>query len=131
MKSLLNSLKVALAHHPKVKLAIIFGSLSTGKANADSDLDLAVAAIEPLTLNEKQDLIGELAQLSGRPVDLIDLKSAPLTISHQVLTKGKLFYCLDRRLYAELIKKMLFDQADMMPYRERILAERRDAWIKS
>jgi hypothetical protein len=31
--------------------------------------------------------------------------------------------------YADLIRKHLFDQADYLPYRNRILAERRRVWI--
>jgi hypothetical protein len=31
--------------------------------------------------------------------------------------------------YAALIRRHVLDQADFAPYRARILAERRDAWI--
>jgi hypothetical protein len=31
--------------------------------------------------------------------------------------------------YADLIRRHLFDQADFLPYRRRILAERRRGWI--
>jgi hypothetical protein len=50
-------------------------------------------------------------------------------ILQQVLTQGKRIYCTDRMLYAALIRTMLFNQSDMMPYYDRILAERRQAWI--
>ncbi len=116
---------------PNIRLALLFGSISRGEGRADSDLDLAVAGQRVLTSEEKIGLIEKLAQVVGRPVDLIDLQSAGGPILSQVLTTGRLIYCTDRVLYAELIKKMLFDQADMMPYRERILAERRKAWINA
>jgi hypothetical protein len=32
-------------------------------------------------------------------------------------------------MYGELISRHLFEQADFMPYRTRLLAERRMAWI--
>ena len=88
-----------------------------------------VAGPYPLTAEEKTVLIESLAVISGRPVDLIDLQVAGGVILHEALTRGKLIYCSDRALYGEIIKKMLFDQTDMMPYRERILAERRREWI--
>ena len=67
--------------------------------------------------------------VTGRPVDVVDLCSADGLILSQVLTTGKIILCADRMLYAMLIKKMLFTNADMMPYHRRILAERRKAWI--
>jgi len=64
-----------LACHSTVKLGILFGSLAAGRATSDSDLDLGVAADQPLDIELKTVLIGELAQLLGRPVDLVDLQS--------------------------------------------------------
>lgn len=118
-----------LAGRPGINLAILFGSLSRGRAMAHSDMDLAVAMARPLTAEEKLEMIEGLAQIVGRPVDLVDLQSADGLILSQILTTGNILLCNNRTLYAELIKKMLFNDADMMPYRERILAERRKAWI--
>lgn len=118
-----------LARYPDVKLGILFGSLAKGHATPDSDVDLGVAADRPLDIELKTVLIAELAQLLGRPVDLVDLQTASGVILQQVLVKGTLIYCTDRILYATLIRNMLFNQSDMMPYHDRILAERRKAWI--
>lgn len=118
-----------LAEQDMIELAILFGSLSRGQENWDSDIDLAVAGESSLSAEEKMHLIEGLVEIVGRPVDLIDLHEVRGTILHQILTTGTLVYCRDHQLYAELIKQMLFDQADFMPYRERILAERREAWI--
>ena len=118
-----------LVKYPAVKLAILFGSLVAGRATSDSDLDLGVAADHPLDIDLKTVLIEDLAQCLGRPVDLVDLQTARGVILQQILTKGMLIYCSDRLLYATIIRTMLFNQSDMMPYHERILAERRKAWI--
>jgi predicted nucleotidyltransferase len=118
-----------LAAWPEIKLGILFGSMRRGQEVAASDLDLGVDAGRRLSANEKIALIEDLAELSGRPVDLIDLASAGGVILRQIVTTGKVVHCTDRHLYAELIKKMLFHEADWMPYRSRILAERREAWI--
>ncbi len=107
----------------------MFGSLAAGRATYDSDLDLGVAADHPLDIELKTALIEELAQRLGRPVDLVDLQATSGVILQQVLSKGKLIYCTDRILYAVIIRNMLFNQSDMMPYHDRILAERRKAWI--
>ena len=112
-----------------IRIALVFGSLAKNQARPESDLDIAVAAPHPLSTNEKVEFIEALAEASGRPVDLIDLQVARGPIAAQALTTGKLIHCTDRTLYAELILRMLCDQADWAPYRERILAERRKAWI--
>ena len=118
-----------LARYPAIKLGILFGSLAEERATPESDLDLGVAAAESLDTAMKTALIEALAEISGRPVDLVDLRVVSGPILQHVLTRGKLIYCIDRTLYAALIRTMLFNQSDMMPYYDRILAERRKAWI--
>lgn len=120
-----------LARHPSVKLAILFGSLAVGPARFDSDLDLAVAAATPLDTQARIDLIEDLALAFGRPVDLVDLEQIHGPLLHQVLTKGHLVLCKDRTRYAELLLRMLYEEADFMPYYRRILASRRKAWTGS
>lgn len=78
---------------------------------------------------QKIALIQDLARRTGRAVDLVDLQTAHGTILHQVLHTGTLLYCADHSLYAALIKRHLFEEADFRPYRDRILTERRQAWI--
>ena len=112
-----------------MKLGIVFGSLARGRATPESDLDLGVAATQPLDTAMKTTLIEALTEITGRPIDLIDLRAVSGPILQQVLTQGQLIYCTDQMLYAALIRDMLFNQSDMMPYYDRILAERRKAWI--
>jgi predicted nucleotidyltransferase len=122
-------LKSTIAKIPAIRIAILFGSVCRNQAKPQSDLDIAIAAHRPLSAAQKMALIEEFAQSTGRPIDLIDLRAAGGLILHRILTTGRLIHCTDRRLYAEIIKKMFFDQADFMPYRRRILAQRRSAWI--
>jgi predicted nucleotidyltransferase len=122
-------LKEILGNHPDILLCILFGSLANGQETFNSDLDIAVAKEKSLQAAEKQVLIEELAVAFGRPVDLIDLQATSGTLLHQILTTGELIFCHDHHLYAEIIKKMLFNQSDFMPYHDRILKERRERWI--
>lgn len=124
-----NHIKQILESFPEVTLGILFGSLAENKQRFDSDLDIAVAGNKALSSDEKKALITALADKVNRPIDLVDLRQINGTLLHQALTKGTLIYCLDRNLYATLIKKMLYNQADMMPYHYRILKERRERWI--
>lgn len=125
---LLEELKSLFARTPDIRLAVLFGSLARGHAHAGRDIDIAAAGAAPLSAERRKELIEELAMLTGRPVDLVDLRVAGLPIITQALTKGKLIYCQDRNLYADMIKRMWYERADFGPIRERILAERRRAW---
>jgi predicted nucleotidyltransferase len=74
---------------PGLQAVYLFGSQRTPDANANSDLDLAVlasGAIDPLELWR---LAGELADIVGMPVDLIDLCTASTVMQYQILTKGE------------------------------------------
>lgn len=123
------TLELLLARHPSITLAFLFGSMATARARFDSDLDLAVSATTPLTVQSRMNLIEDLALAFGRPVDLIDLDQLHGPLLHQILTQGQLMLCKDRTRYAELLLRMVYDEADFMPYYRRILADRRKAWI--
>jgi predicted nucleotidyltransferase len=125
----LNSrIQQVLAGHDDIRMAILFGSLAGGRATPQSDLDLAVLMGVPLSTETKMTLIGELSQATGRPVDLIDLRVAGEPLLGQILKHGVRLFGSDID-YAELLKRHLFEEADFMPYRRRILADRRQAWI--
>jgi uncharacterized protein len=122
------AVRALLARRPQIRLAILFGSLATGRGHKDSDIDLAIDIGRPLTANEKMSLVSELAEQTGRPVDLVDLQTVGEPLLGQVLQHGKRLLGEDER-YAELIKRHLFAEADFMPLYRRILRERRTAWI--
>lgn len=122
-----DSIRAVLAQHPRIGLAVLFGSLADGRARPDSDLDLAVQSATPLSVEEKMALIGDLAEALGRPVDLVDLARVGEPLLGQIL-KGQRVLGGDAA-YARLITRHLMDAADFLPLRERILRERRLAWI--
>jgi predicted nucleotidyltransferase len=122
-------IQAALAPHPEIRQAILFGSLATGHGRYDSDVDLAIDAGQPLEIEAKMTLMAELAERTGRPVDLIDLRTIGEPLLGQILKHGKRILGEDG-LYAELIKRHVFDEADFMPYYRRILRERRRTWIE-
>ena len=127
-ENLTRAILAAINTQPGIRLAILFGSLAAGRARADSDLDLAVDAGHRLTAGEKLALMNELSERTGRPVDLVDLHAVGEPLLGQILRHGKKMLG-GGTCYANLIRRHLFDQEDFLPYRTRILAERRRAWI--
>ena len=117
-----------LRQFDSVEVGIVFGSIAAGRETFSSDLDVAVAGSHLLTSGEKMSLIDALALRIGRPVDLVDLNRESGTILHQSLTKGLVLVNKSPLLYARLILKMIYDQADMMPIRKMIARKRMEAF---
>ncbi len=118
-----------LEDYPQIQLAVLFGSAAHDRLTDRSDIDIAVAAQSSLSLDIRIELADRLTQALHREVDLIDLQSVSGTILEQSLCHGRLVLKQDPILYAELIKRLWFNQADMMPYTRRILAERRRRFL--
>ena len=126
--SIENTIRTALAAQAGIRMLILFGSLATGRGKPESDLDLAIDTGRPLDAESKMALIEKIAGCTGRPVDLIDLRTVGEPLLGQILKYGKRL-AGDDAVYAELIKRHVFAEADFMPYYRRILSERRNAWI--
>jgi predicted nucleotidyltransferase len=75
----------------------LFGSVASGEAGPESDVDLALlndGKIDPVAL---WDVAGELANIVDRHVDLVDLRMASTVLQHQILTKGRRLFARDVR----------------------------------
>jgi len=113
---------------PAIKQVILFGSVAGNRARFESDIDLAVEFNHALNATEKSRLIEGVSVITGRAVDLIDLKVAGQPLLGQIIKHGKRLVG-DDASYGSLLSKNAFDQADFLPCRQRILAMRRRAWI--
>ena len=125
---IIKQLQEVLTRFPDLVLALVFGSVAKGCQRIDSDLDIAVAAKQALTVAEKMVIIAALAEQTGRPIDLIDLKIVAGPLLGQIVRHGRRLLGSDAE-YGRLLSRHVFEQADFMPYRNRVLAERRAAWI--
>lgn len=128
MSAIEQSILSVLRSYPRIRLAILFGSTAAGKERFESDVDLAVDLGTPLSAETRTALISELAEHTGRPIDLIDLRTVGEPLLGQIVVNG-VRVVGDDTVYANLIKRHWFEEADFMPYRRRMLAERRNAWI--
>jgi uncharacterized protein len=129
MEKLLEPIRSILSQHQNIKLCILFGSMASERASADSDLDIAVAGSQPLSGDEYLELMAAFSSVTHHEIDLLDLTTATGEILKQALSKGVVLQNLDKSLYARHISRMLFNQADMMPYHNRILRERRERFL--
>ena len=121
--------KKVLSAELGLKLAILYGSAATGKMRADSDVDIALLFDCPLNAEQKMRLISHLERELLRDVDLVDLSALSGTILKQVLRKGQVLIQTKPGELAELVRKMIYNQTDMMPYVSRTLIERQRRFI--
>ncbi len=124
---LTDQLRSALADFPGLELVLLFGSLGSGQARPDSDVDIAVQADHSLSAQERMELIDTVFQTLKRPVDLVDLRTAGEPTRGQVVRHGRRVLG-SSAAHGRLIYTQLVDQADFGPLRRRILEERRMAW---
>lgn len=128
MDELARQLREVLERHGGIRLALLFGSVAKGAAGFESDLDIAVDAGHALGVEEKIALIEELAMLTGRPIDLVDLTTVGEPLLGQILAANKRIIG-DNTRYANLTLKHIYNMEDFVPYQRRILEERRQVWI--
>jgi len=128
MSSIESEIILVLGQHPEIRLAILFGSMAAGDGRPGSDLDLAIDAGAELGVAEKIALMEQFADVTGRPVDLVDLRTVGEPLLGQIVVHGTRLVGSDKA-YGDLIRRHLLDEADFMPYYRRILAERRGEWI--
>lgn len=112
-----------------VELAILFGSAANERLSKTSDLDIAISSRIPLTAEVKWEIIQELANKLGRPVDLIDLKNASPLLTAEIIKNGKRLLGANT-CYSEFLSRHIMDYEDFAPLQKRILKERRERWIK-
>lgn len=124
----IEAVEACLARHPDINLAYVFGSVARGEAGVNSDVDVAILTAAPLNAEHKARLIGDIASHTGRPVDLIDLATVGEPLLGQILRHGVRIRG-DAVLHAQWVSRHVLSNEDFMPYVERMLAERRQAWI--
>ena len=125
--TLIDAVRLALAAHPSLSLVLLFGSVAQGTARPDSDVDVAVQSAWPLTAAQKMVLVGDLAQATGRAVDLIHPPTVGEPLLGQILRHRQRLFGSDED-HAALLSKPLLDSADLLPYVDCIVNERRQAW---
>lgn len=118
-----------LNEFPEILFAEVFGSYASGEETENSDVDISIAAYDVLPFETLQKIRAKLNDSLDRDIDLVDLNSVSGLILKEALTTGQIVMNKDPELYAGLMKRMLYNQADMMPYYNRTLEERREEFL--
>jgi predicted nucleotidyltransferase len=99
MDLLLQALRERLALRPEILEAYLFGSSARGRAQAHSDVDVAVR-VEPTCLaaapfGYPAELATDLARSVDKTVDVVVLNGAPPLLYHRVLRDGVRLFARD------------------------------------
>lgn len=100
-KALLGAIQRALASSPHVQAALLFGSHATGRARADSDIDVAVLLDEAPPASAKKNALMSLASALGKELradrlDVVLLNDAPPKLAFHILQHGVVAFDKDR-----------------------------------
>ena len=74
---------------PDLQAIYLFGSQANGDAGPDSDIDLAILTEAPRDSVKLWELASDLALISGKHVDLLDLRATNTVMQYQVITTGE------------------------------------------
>lgn len=122
-EELIELCREALSRIPKIKLAIVYGSVVTGRMRSKSDIDVAVLCEDALNIDERSSLIDCLSSVCRREIDLVDLYGLDGEILRQILCKGRILIKKDGAAYYHLARRMIYNEADFMPLVRRAQKE--------
>lgn len=127
-KHLLKKVEKVLTEFPEIFFCSVFGSYAHGNPGVSSDVDIAFAA-DSMDAEKFLEFKKILTINLDKDIDLIDLNRCSGLVLKEALCSGVIVLNRKPSSYAELIKKMIYNQSDMMPYYNRILKERREAFL--
>lgn len=90
-----------IKRHLSPAFIILFGSYSKNAQREESDMDLAYFSEVTLTAYERFALTGDLANILGIEVDLIDIKTIDTVFCMQIFSEGRLVDCRDENEFVK------------------------------
>jgi len=89
-------IKEILAKLPDVQAIYRYGSAGCVYERQDSDIDIAVLLNRTVSFQEITELSLSLMRLTGRDIDLHNMKELPVTLRVQIVLQGVRIYCKDK-----------------------------------
>jgi hypothetical protein len=112
----LNRLPEIFTNYPEIQAVYLFGSTTTGRTHAKSDLDLALVLRHGVTAFPKLDLLADLVRAGFCNVDLITLNTEDIVLKHEVVRHNRLIYCTEDFDASAFFSKIVRQFLDFRPY---------------
>lgn len=120
----LENLREIFSRYGEIQAVYLFGSMATGKARKDSDIDLAVVASGPEPRKRQLDILSDLARAGFCKVDLVFLDTDDVVLKFEAVHANKLVYCAEGFDRGEYFSKVVRAYFDFLP----LLEVQRDAY---
>jgi predicted nucleotidyltransferase len=117
--------KIAEDHN--LSLVILYGSQATGRANKDSDIDIAVLGFQPIRFEELADLNNKFAKIFQiKEIDVKLLHRTDSLFRFQVMRDGRLLYgrSQDFNSFRAYAFRDYFDSQDLLRLKEILIRKR-------
>ncbi len=119
--SLKQQIKSYFSEHDNINSVYLFGSIVSDRLTKNSDIDVAIMLTSgDLSFHEQMSISQELSAVTGKEIDLIDLSRVSVILRNQVLRKGELIFCRDRRLLNQFIVQSNQEYIDFKRIRKPI-----------
>lgn len=117
------ALRRALAEHPDVVVAWLFGSRARGEPRQDSDWDVAIKFAPSSNPWSRLELADVLARAVGVAVDVVDIERAPIELAAHALEASCVLHCTDEVARVDTEVRILARAHDLAPVLRRQRAE--------
>jgi predicted nucleotidyltransferase len=115
----MQALRQVLADDPRIAYALLFGSRALATAHESSDLDVAIACREGVTMGTRElgDLVSALERAAdGRQVDLLLIDEAPPPVAYRAFRDGVVLVENDHRALASRKARAILEYLDFRPF---------------
>lgn len=115
--------------NPYVHFVFVLGSYGTERFGPESDIDLASYFTESVDFKKQLELSSQITELTGRDVDLVDLRNIDPIFARQVLETGRLLIDNDHKRLVEWqmtqVGKYIDFKMDRRPIEKNLLTRKR------
>ena len=102
--------------HSEVEAVFLFGSATTDKTHAESDLDLAILANDSSILKKRLDLLEALAREGFCHIDLVFIEDGDIVLQYEAVKNLRIIYKRDTFDLGTFFSRIVRQYFDFYPY---------------
>ena len=122
-ENVLTAMIPRLAQDEKIAAAYLLGSGAEGRLRADSDVDIAILPVRSQSFSgrDRMELAADLADITGRTVDLGVLHTGNLVYAKEAVARGRVIFERDHTARVRFAALVLSMYADLQENRREVL----------
>ena len=119
MKPIFPDLKILpqiFQKYPDIQAVYLFGSVASGEANSQSDIDLAILPRDLSMREKKLDILADLTGHGFNNVDVIFLDIRDIVVRFEAVRQNRLIYCAQNFEAGTFFSLTIRQYFDFLPY---------------